>query len=62
LFLLKFRGLFSFAKVRGFREIAISRVCVNLVKVHGVFCKIYIHKVWGLFCKISICGLRVDFT
>ena len=46
---------------RGFCEIAISRVRVDLVKIKGVFCKIDIHKVQGPFsCKIAIHRLQVD--
>jgi len=64
LILLRFRGLFGFTKVPrgGDRKIVVNWVCVDLIKVQGVFCKIDIHKVRGLFCKIIIHWLQVNFT
>ena len=58
------RMLVDFTQIQSFfkKKTAIDRVCVDFVKIQGVFCKIDIHKVWGLFCKNFIHGWWVDFT
>ena len=60
--LLEFKGLFSFTKLggRGGLKIALSRVCVDLVKVQGYFVKLTFTKFRGSFVKLSStnCGLN----